>query len=356
MRVLISLGVCMLIVLGGVGAILAILSAAAGAVSDGEPEAIPPALVRVTTIQTGTVEDFLPLTGRLEAWEERTISAETTGPITWQGIEEGQSVRKGQEVVRVDTTPIRATRAQADARLQLAEEELRRFADLREAGITSPQDHDRVRTERTVAAAELAAADVRIERSVIHAPLDGVIDRLFVKEREFVDVGTALFRVAQLNRLKAILPLPERDVTRFAEGDAVTIHVDALDGAAFTGRIFRIAATADRSTRTYATEVEIDNATGRLKPGMTVRAQLVRDRFEDAVSIPLFCVVSMENQYFVAVARDGGAELRQVELGRVQGDQVHVKSGLSAGDRLIVEGQRDIRAGQPIQVVEDPAA
>lgn len=356
MRTLISIGACLFIVVAGVAAVMAITARAARAQVAPEPEPIPPALVRLQTVTPGVVEDFLPLTGRLDPWEERTISAETTGPVTWQGIQEGQRVRKGQEVVRVDTTPIRATHAQADARLRLAEEELRRLSDLREAGVASPQDLDRARTERNVAAAELAANDTRLDRSVIHAPLDGVIDRLFVREREFVDMGTALYRIVQVDRLKAVLPIPERDIMRFSEGDAVTVQVDALDGESFEGRIYRIAPTADRATRTFATEVEIDNAAGRLRPGMTVRAMLVRDRFENAVSIPLFCVLSMENQHFVAVERDGVAELRAVELGRVQGDRVHVRAGLAPGDHLIIEGHRDLRIGQPVRVADDAAA
>jgi membrane fusion protein (multidrug efflux system) len=315
----------------------------------------PTALVQVEVLQPRTVEDVLWLTGRVEPWEERTISAETTGPIHWQNIEEGQPVTQGEELVRIDTTPIQATHAQASARSNLATQELKRLENLREAGITSPQDVDRASTEGKLAAADLAAANTKLNRSVLYAPIDGIVDSVYVEEKEFVDIGTALFKVVQTDRVKALIAVPERDIAHFKNGDSVEILVDALDAATFTGTIHRIATSAERATRTFVTEVAVDNAEGRLKPGMTIRARLIRDRFENAIAVPLFSVVSLENQHFVMVENGGKAEVKPIVVGRVQGDQVHVLEGLALGDRLIVQGHRDLRGGEAVRV-QDAAA
>lgn len=356
MRAILSLLLCVGIVAAGLVAAVIIWNAgtAASAIAEDTVDA-PAALVQIEVLEPRTVDDILWLTGRLEPWEERTISAETTGPIAWQGMEEGQSVTKGQELVRIDTTPIRATHAQASARSNLAAQELKRLENLREAGISSPQDVDRASTEGKLAAADLAAANTKLDRSVLYAPIDGVVDTIYVEEKEFVDVGTELFKVMQTDRLKALVAVPERDVARFNTGDPVEIIVDALDGAAFQGTVHRIATSAERATRTYATEVALDNAAGQLKPGMTVRAKLVRDRFEQAIAVPLFAVVSLENQHFVLVEHEGVAEVKPIIVGRVQGDRVHVVEGLAPGERLIVQGHRDLRGGQSVRVQDGPA-
>lgn len=355
MRGFLSLMVCVAIVAAGLAASVVLWNAgkAASAAPEKKTDPVAP-LVRIERLQPVTVDDLLWLTGRIEPWETRTISAETTGPVAWQGIEEGQTVTQGQELLRIDTATIRSTHAQAAARANLATQELERLENLREAGISSPQDVDRANTEGKLAAADVAAANTKLKRSTIDAPIDGVIDAIFVEEKEFVDVGTPLFRVVQTSRVKALVAVPERDVAHFHAGAPVDITVDALDGAVFSGSVFRIATSADRATRTFVTEVAIDNPDGRLKPGMTVRARFVRDRFENAIAIPLFAVISLENQHFVFVEKDGVAETRLIVPGRVQGDQVHILEGLAAGDHLIVQGQRDLRSGEAVRVQDGP--
>jgi len=144
--------------------------------------------------------------------------------------------------------------------------------------------------------------------------------------------------------------VPEQDILRFEAGDPVDLTLEALGGDGRAGSIYRIATTADMLTRTFQVEVAVDNADGLLKPGMTVRARLLRGRFEDAIAAPLFAVMAVENQHFVAVEEEGIARLRQVKLGRTQGDRVHVTEGLAAGERLIVTGQRDLRDGDAVNV------
>src|SRR5690606_6628922 len=115
------------------------------------------------------------------------------------------------------------------ARSEFTGQELSRLQDLNEAGVSSPQELDRARTERRVAEADLAASNTKLDRSVIYAPISGVINEIYAEEKEFVDVGTALFEVVQIDRVKALIAIPERDVARFNVGSRVDFVVDALD-------------------------------------------------------------------------------------------------------------------------------
>ena len=301
------------------------------------------------------MRDMLVVTGNIEPWEDMTLSAETTGVIEWQGVDDGERVSRGQELFRVDTTRIQSTYDQAAARKKLARQELNRVRDLRENGIASPQDLDRLQTDYEVAAADFEAARIMLEKSVVHAPMDAVADTVFAERGEFVDVGRKLARLVQVHRVKAVVGIPERDIAHFEAGDPVDIALDTFPGVTHAGEIRRIATTANPASRTFRAEVALENEENRLKPGMTLRARLVRDVVSDAVVVPVFAVLSVQNQKFVAVEEAGVAHLRPVRAGILRGDMVQITEGLEPGDRLVVVGQRELHEGEPVRVVAEAA-
>lgn len=309
--------------------------------------------VAVKLLRAGTVNDLLNLAGDIHAWEEVTISAETTGKIELQDVEEGDIVTANQDLIRINTTTIQATMAQAQAGLRLAKQELGRIEELREEGISSPQELDRAVTERVAAEANVRLAEIQLEQSVIRAQIGGVVDKLFMEEGEFVNMGTHLIHIVQVHKVKAVIGLPERDVGLFSPGDGARVVLDAHPGKVFLGTIHRIATSAEEGTRTFATEIELDNAEGLLRPGMIARATLVRKAYESAITIPLFTVMSRDDHRVVFVEDKGVACERPIEVGFFQGDLVHVTKGLADGDRLIVLGQRDLRDGQGVVVQKE---
>ncbi len=311
--------------------------------------------VQVRVLEAVTVEDVIPLTGRIEPWERIAISSESVGNIESQGVKEGDIVTPGQELFRVDTTAIQTSYEQAVARRNLAVQELERIQNLRRDGIESPQALDRAVANRDVAQADVDAIRIRLDKSIVRAPIGGVADRVYRKKNEFVDVGARLVDIIQVDRVKAIVGIPERDVRGFAVGDTVAVNLDAHPGETFEGRIYRIAASADMTTRTFNTEIELDNAHGLLKPGMTVRARLLRGIYPDSVAVPIFSVLSIQNQRLVVVEENGVARIRPIEVGVLEGDRVQVTQGLKPGDRLIVVGHRDLRDGDRVQVTSETA-
>ena len=144
--------------------------------------------------------------------------------------------------------------------------------------------------------------------------------------------------------------MPERDVAMVSIGDTVFVDLDAYSGRTFEGKVFRIATSAESATRTFATEVELDNADGLLRPGMIARAKFIRKTYENAITVPLFSVLTRNDGRIVFVEEDGVARMHPVEIGFFQGDEVHIVDGLSEGDRLIVLGQRDLRDGDRVAV------
>lgn len=308
--------------------------------------------VKVQLLKGKLVEDRLQLTGAIEPWESRILSAEVAGKIAWRGVEEGDRVAAGQELFRIDTESLRAHADQLEAQFKLAGQELDRIDNLTTKGVIGTRDLDKAQAERDMASAGLHATKLMLAKSTLRAPLDGIVDRLFSKADEFTDVGNPLVRIVQVAKVKALVSIPERDTPYFKIGDKVRIRPDALPDQEFEGVIHRLATSAELTTRTFDAEVALDNADGVLKPGMIVRATLIREAFPDSLLIPIFSLISLEDKRIVFVETNGAAEVRSVETGILQGSSVQITKGLSPGDKLIIVGQRDLRPGEKVNVLE----
>lgn len=350
-RFFISMIICALIVAAGYAA-TQVGGALRGQQAPPPDNTAKPAGIKVHVVQPGPLEDRLVLTGVVQPWEDVRVSAEATGIIEQQDVVEGQEVSAGQELIRVDTSLMQAQLDQALAQQRLASQELQRTETLSSKGITTGQAMDKAQADRDMAEANLRLFKIRIDKSVVKAPFAGIIDTLFKEENEFIDMGTPLFRLVQLHKVKICIGIPEREICCFKKGDAAPVSLDALEGKDFTGVIHKLAPTADASTLTFPCEVEVDNAERLIKPGMIGRVALLRKHYTEAISVPLFAVLSVENQRFVYVESDGKARMRPIETGVIQGNRVQVVQGLTAGERLIVSGQRSLQDGDAVSVLE----
>lgn len=352
-RVLVSLILCVVVV--GVGLVATQAGTyfrKAQAKVETPAENVKAKAVNVAVLKAQTVEDRLVLTGVVEPWEDVLLSSEAQGKLEWQGVKEGQRVEAGQELARIETALLRAQLDQAQAHARLAEQELQRLRTLSEKGVATAQNMDKAQAERDVAAANLRLIQTQVDKSVLRAPFGGVIDKLFKDESELVEMGAPLVRLVQTHKVKMKIGIPERDISYFAPGDRQMVRLDALRDREFPGVIYKIGTIADDDTLTFRTEVEVDNAEGVIKPGMIGRVSLVRKRYPDSIVVPMFSILSVENQRFVFVEQDGVAHVRPIEIGVIQETSVQATSGLSAGDRLIVVGQRDLKEGDSVKVME----
>jgi membrane fusion protein (multidrug efflux system) len=195
-------------------------------------------------------------------------------------------------------------------------------------------------------------ARLRVERSVVRAPISGVAISRLLEPGEVLSPGAAITTLHRTDRLKAVAGIPESDIGAYAEGGPAHLEVDAFPGETFEGRIHLIAPAADQKTRTFAVEVAIDNAQARLRPGMIGRVSLQRRQLEDVVVVSRD-VLQERDDGTVAVVLDGEvARVRSVSLGAAQGNRVVVDEGLTAGEWLIVRGHRGLVDGQKVAVVE----
>jgi len=349
-RTMISLAVCIAILSGGAGIIAWSVASHQQAAQQEDP--IPPerrVSVLTAPVERTLVEDHLTVTGTVLPWLDVTISSESRGSIEWRQVEEGQTVRKGDTLLRVDTDLIRARLDQVKAEATLAQQEYDRAQSLSQRGVSAARDLDSAVARLNVAQANLRSLQIELEKSVVTAPFDGVIDTLFHEEQEFIDVGAPVVRLVQTENVKIVVGVPERDISYFAVDDGVHVRIDALPGEQLEGVIHRIATTADMSTHTFTTEVALPNPDGRIRPGMIARASFIRKAYPDSILAPIFSTFLLEDQRYVFVVVNGKARLRPVESGIVQGGYVQILNGLDTGDALIVRGQYEVQDGDPVQ-------
>ncbi|MCC6490450.1 MAG: efflux RND transporter periplasmic adaptor subunit [Candidatus Hydrogenedentes bacterium] len=351
-KALITGVVCVVIVAMGWAVVMAAISSARETDPTGPNHAERVPNVKVKVVATEELRDRLELTGTVYPWQDVTVSAEVGGKIEWKGVEVGQEVKQGQELYRVDSMALQAALDQAEAQSRLASQEFERTQRLLDRGVSTKQNEDSAVANRDVSSASLRAMQIQLEKSVVKAPFDAIVDRVFQEQDEYADVGKPLVRLVQLHRVKIKVGIPERDIPYFKAGDEVALRLDAYPEQTFQGSIHTITPTADLATHTFTAEIAVENPDSVLKPGMIARVELVRQVYPESIVVPIFAAILLDDQRFVLVERDGVAELRPVEVGVIQGNNVQITSGLAPGDHLIVVGQRDVSPGEPVSVQE----
>ncbi|OHB33960.1 MAG: hypothetical protein A2X84_01510 [Desulfuromonadaceae bacterium GWC2_58_13] len=241
------------------------------------------------------------------------------------------------------------TRAECDLRRSSRD----RFKTLLDEKLVSAQEFEDASCAYEVAAAEQRQARVALDQSFLKSPVDGVLDRLLVDRGEHVSAGTQVALVVQIDRLKVLVDVPEKDVGYLQLGESMRVvqaTVDGRDRDAFTGELIHLAYKADSVTRTYRAKIAVDNSEGRLRPGMIVRVEAVRRDLPAAIAVPLYALVDQGGRKVAFVAENGVARLREVTTGSIIGDLVVIEAGLSAGERLLVKGQHLVVDGSAIAV------
>jgi membrane fusion protein (multidrug efflux system) len=186
------------------------------------------------------------------------------------------------------------------------------------------------------------------------APIAGVLNRVAVEKGEYVQEGTLVAEIVDIDTAKVVVYVPERDVQYVENGAETQVFADvAGQEEALTGVITYMSELADIQTRATRLEISVENRRRLLRSGQIVRAKLTRRVLTDVIMIPLAAVIPLEDAQAVYVVEAGEAERRDVELGLIRGRRIQVLSGLEPGDRLIVLGHRFVGPGQPVQVVAE---
>jgi membrane fusion protein, multidrug efflux system len=314
-----------------------------------------PRNVRVLTIAAADLETFLTISGPTRALQGADLSAEEGGLVAAIAKEKGATVHSGDELILLDRGLLAAEQASAQANRELQSYNTERMRQLRAANSISELELRQAETQLQDARAREAMARIRYERAAIRAPFRGVIADRYVEVGQLVSPGQPVVRLVDPYTLVLRAGISEKEIGTISAGKIAAVTFDGIPGQ-FTGTIHWVGIEADRLTGKFPVEIHIPNPDAQLRPGVIGRARISKAVHQDVVMIPRDAVLSRPSGPVAFVANGQRAEQRVLSLGVDQGLMVIVTDGLAPGDRLIVRGQREVRAGSAITVQEVAAS
>lgn len=308
--------------------------------------------VEVAIVEPSSSGLTLRVPGEVKGLRDAELSSALGGYIEEVSVKEGQEVKKGAVLARVDTNTHSTRLIRAQVEKQAAERELARAEGLSAA--IPEAELDAAKDRLASAQAALGELQVAASRSVINAPFAGVVVRVDAEVGEVAGPGVPLFRLVQLKPVRVSVALSDRDMALAQVGMKARVELAARSGV-HEGEVVQLSQAADLKTRSFEALVEVPNEDKSLLPGMIAQVSLSApgDEAQKAAGRLLISqdwVVTNPSGVGVFVAKGGKAVWQAVQLGTVVRRQVEVLSGLAAGDQLIIVGHRGLVDGDDVLV------
>ncbi len=311
----------------------------------------PPVNTVLFQLAPTTIRDRINLPGYIEPWTKLELMAKVGGSIAEVLVTEGQDVKKGETLARIEDNDYQIVLKRAKAAYKLAKSEYERDKAVYAKGVIPTAELDLKETTMLTAKADMDNAELMLSRCTIISPMDGIISRLDAKIGLFLSMGDPIAEMLHIERVKAVIGIPESDISAIRKLHEVDLTLKALDDLVVKGKKHFLSSSSDTLARLYRLELELNNESGDILPGMFVRANVIKRTQDNAIAIPFYSVVSRNSQQYVFIEEDGVAKKRPVTLGIMENWMVEVTDGLDSGEKLLIEGHRDVENDQKIKVV-----
>jgi RND family efflux transporter MFP subunit len=340
--------------------------------------------VETVKVAEQRVERKTRLPGELLPFLKVTLQARVSGFVESVAVDRGSAVKAGDTLVRLSAPELAAQiaeaeakvveaeskRAEAQARLAAAESTLQR---LKEASATpgvvaaneivvAEKETEAIRAlinslDTAAVAARAAVKPLREMQSYLEAkaPFDGVVTERRIHPGALAGPAAgnpALLEIEQVSRLRLVVAVPEVDTGAISRNGAVTFKVPAYPGRTFRGTVARISRSLDAGTRSMPVEVDVNNASGALAPGMYAEVEWPVRRTAASLLVPPEAVVTTTERTFVVRVSGGKAEWVNVSKGALAGELVEVMGALRAGDEIVKRATDEIREGSALTVAQ----
>jgi multidrug efflux pump subunit AcrA (membrane-fusion protein) len=360
--------------------------------------------LRIEKIALAPTEDFYEATGTVQAKSTTTISSKIMGSVLALRVRQGEGVRAGQMLIEIDSrdaaaqlqkaqagfreaqqavseaeqaiSAAEAAKASAEANRKFAAATFARFQALLERKAISPQEFDEAKAKYQVAEAETARADKMIQTFAakknqalakidqakadittaqiyagygrIVSPINGIVTTKQIEVGAMAAPGTPLLTIEDNSQYRLEAAVEESQLGRVHMQETVQVRIDALGDEELAGKVVEIVPTADAASRSYIVKIDLP-ATSLLRSGLYGKARFTTGQ-KQALTIPQKAIVQQGQLAGVYVVDESGiAHLRFIKTGKMHGDQIEVLSGISDGDRVVVEGLANLSDGSRVQ-------
>lgn len=318
-------------------------NADAGTATSDEEASEPAVPVEVITTDRATLHATFTTTTMLEALQEADVVARVGGIVEEISAEEGDFVNKGDVLARIEQERFAMAVQQVSAELRGVDQELQRMQEMAKKQMASLDAVERLQAEHDALQARLRLAEIDLESATVRAPISGFIATRYVKPGNLIQQHERqrLFHIVDMRTLHAVLHLPERDVYKIKPGQHAELTLNARD-MTVPASVLRISPAVDDVTGTFRVTLLVDNSEQQLRDGMFARARLNYQQQDNALRVPHYALISVDDSHHVFRVRDGVAERTPVQTGIRDGQWVEILGGLEPGDEIVVTGQNQL--------------
>ncbi len=318
----------------------------------GERRGPPPTPVVVARVVEAPFLDTLQAVGTATANESLEITANASDRISRIAFREGQVVAAGEVLVELDTSQEQAELAEAQANLADARRQLERLESLVATNSAARSQRDEQAARVDAAAARVEVIRARIDDREIRAPFAGLLGLREASPGALVGPDDRITTLDDISTIKLDFSVPENFLSALRTDQLIRARTVAYPDEIFDGRVAQISPRVDPVTRSVAIRAEIPNDELRLRPGMLMTVDLVRER-RDGMMVPESALIPRgERQYLFRVA-DGTAERVEVRIGARRPGIVEILDGIAPGETVVVEGSLRLRPGAPVRVARE---
>lgn len=309
--------------------------------------------VRVAAVEVEWLTPQLEVSGMLMPFREMPVVSETAGRVLSVYKRRGDRVAEGELIAQVDDELLRVKLEAVEANLAKLRKDRERLSNLIEGEVAPRSKIEDLDLGLMAAEAEKKLLQKQLSNTRIQAPMSGTLTFCAIERGSVVGPGTPVAYITNLDRLLLMVKVSERDVLQISKGQAVDVRADVRPDMPLSGRVTNVSPRAD-SAFTYLVEIEVPNPPqAPLLGGMHAKARFLFEQKRQALLIPRRAISGslQDARVFVAVS-DTTVEERAVQLGQISGERVEVRSGLTAGERVVVAGQTYLFEGVRVRVTE----
>jgi len=307
--------------------------------------------VAVEMARRAPIASYYTATATLEPNKEAEVLSRVSGVILSIEAEEGDRVTEGQTLLRIEDREFRYRLKQAEAEYEKQQTRLDRMQKMFEGNLTSAEEFDTARNDFQAAEAAAELAELELSYTQMGAPFTGHITRRHVDPGQTVSNGTALYSISDLERLLARVFVPAKEFRSIQADQPVELVLDSTNDR-LQGRIKLVSPIIDPQSGTIKLTVEVLKYPRNTRPGDFAEVKIVTDRHDQALVVPRTAVISERGEFLVYVAADSTAERRVVQTGFEDDRQIEIVAGLTEGERVVVQGQRSLKDGAPIKIMD----
>ncbi len=307
--------------------------------------------VEAAPVISGDISAYYISTTTLETEAETEVVAKVGGVVEKIRVEEGDFVKAGQILAKLDDEKLKLQVDQARASLDRLENEFNRSEELFSKKLISTETYQQAKYNLDVQKAAFKLVELDLNYTSIRAPISGVIAQRLIKVGNMVGLNQPVFRITGMDTLLAVLYVPEKHLEKFRVGQKAELSVDALADKQFEGRVKRISPVVDPSSGTVKITLESTDHSGQLKPGMFARVRVIYDVHQNAMLVPKDAILAEDRTSSVFVVRDSLVFRHEIKTGFVNTSHIEILEGVAVGDTVVTIGKGNLTDSTKVEMV-----